>query len=67
MRRKSQGRHPYRNLKRPWPSEFARPSRRTYVDTCALGIDVDTGAIPDFEAFYDCVVEGFDEVLALAE
>lgn len=39
----------------------------TYVDTCALGIDVDTGAIPDFEAFYDCLVEGFDEVLALAD
>ena len=38
----------------------------TYVDTCALGIDVDTGAIPDFEDFYDCLVEGFDEVLALA-
>ncbi len=37
----------------------------TYVDTCALGIDVDTGAIPDFDAFYDCLVEGFDEVLAL--
>jgi len=38
----------------------------TYVDTCALGIDVDTGAIPDVEVFYDCLVEGFDEVLALA-
>ena len=38
----------------------------TYVDTCALGIDVDTGAIPDFEEFYDCLVAGFDEVLALA-
>ena len=38
----------------------------TYVDTCALGIDVDTGAIPDFDVFYDCLVEGFDEVLALA-
>ncbi|WP_313676895.1 wax ester/triacylglycerol synthase domain-containing protein [Mycolicibacterium sp.] len=38
----------------------------TYVDTCALGIDVDTGAIPDFEAFYQCLVQGFDEVLALA-
>lgn len=38
----------------------------TYVDTCALGIDVDTGAIPDFEVFHDCLVEGFDEVLALA-
>lgn len=39
----------------------------TYVDTCALGIDVDTGAIPDFDAFYDCLVEGFEEVLALAD
>lgn len=39
----------------------------TYVDNCALGIDVDTGAIPDFQAFYDCLVEGFDEVLALAD
>ena len=37
----------------------------TYVDTCALGIDVDTGAIPDVDVFYDCLVEGFDEVLAL--
>lgn len=39
----------------------------TYVDTCALGIDVDTGAIPDFEQFRECLVAGFDEVLALAE
>ena len=39
----------------------------TYVDTCALGIDVDTGAIPDYEEFYDCLVAGFDEVLALAD
>lgn len=38
----------------------------TYADTCSLGIDVDTGAIPDFEQFYDCLIEGFDEVLALA-
>ena len=38
----------------------------TYVDTCALGINVDTGAIPDFEVFRACLVEGFDEVLALA-
>lgn len=39
----------------------------TYVDTCALGIDVDTGAIPDFEVFRECLVAGFDEVLALAD
>jgi diacylglycerol O-acyltransferase len=38
----------------------------SYVDTCALGITVDTGAIPDFEVFHDCLVDGFDEVLALA-
>jgi len=39
----------------------------TYCDTCALGIDVDTGAIPDFDEFFDCLVAGFDEVLALAD
>jgi diacylglycerol O-acyltransferase len=39
----------------------------TYVDTCALGINVDVGAIPDFEVFHDCLVDGFDEVLALAQ
>jgi diacylglycerol O-acyltransferase / wax synthase len=36
----------------------------SYVDTCALGINVDTGAIPDPEVFHDCLVAGFDEVLA---
>lgn len=39
----------------------------TYVDTCALGIDVDAGAIPDFDEFYDCLADSFDEVLALAD
>jgi WS/DGAT/MGAT family acyltransferase len=38
----------------------------TYVETCALGINVDTGAIPDVATFHDCLVAGFDEVLALA-
>jgi WS/DGAT/MGAT family acyltransferase len=37
----------------------------TYVDTCALGINVDTLAIPDHEVLHDCLVAGFDEVLAL--
>ena len=37
----------------------------TYVDVCTLGIDVDTGAIPDYDVFFDCLVAGFDEVLAL--
>ncbi len=39
----------------------------TYVDTCALGIDVDAGAIPEFEEFCDCLADSFDEVLALAD
>jgi WS/DGAT/MGAT family acyltransferase len=39
----------------------------SYVDTCALGINVDAGAIPDFDVFHDCLVDGFDEVLALAD
>jgi diacylglycerol O-acyltransferase len=39
----------------------------TYRDTCALGINVDSGAIPDFEVFHECLVEGFDEVLALSQ
>ena len=38
----------------------------TYVDTCAMGINVDIGAIPDYDVFHDCLVAGFDEVLALA-
>ncbi len=38
----------------------------TYVDTCALGINVDTAAIPDFDVFHDALVAGFDEILALA-
>ncbi len=37
----------------------------TYVDTCELGIDVDTGAIEDVDIFHACLADGFDEVLAL--
>jgi hypothetical protein len=37
----------------------------TYVDTCAIGVNVDTGAIPDVDVFHECLVAGFDEVLAL--
>jgi diacylglycerol O-acyltransferase len=37
----------------------------TYVDVCSFGINVDTGAIPDYDVFHDCLVDGFDEVLAL--
>jgi diacylglycerol O-acyltransferase len=38
----------------------------TYVGTCALGINVDTAAIPDYDVFQDALIAGFDEVLALA-
>jgi diacylglycerol O-acyltransferase len=38
----------------------------TYVDTCAIGIDVDTGAIPDYDVFSESLAAGFDEVLTLA-
>jgi diacylglycerol O-acyltransferase / wax synthase len=37
----------------------------TYVDTCAIGIDVDTGAIPDYDVFSESLAAGFDEVLTL--
>ncbi len=39
----------------------------TYVDTCELGVNIDTAAIPDHEVFRECLIDGFDEVLALAE
>ncbi|QGP86807.1 DUF1298 domain-containing protein [Gordonia sp. 135] len=38
----------------------------SYIDTCELGIDVDTGAIADVDVFHSCLVDGFDEVLSLA-
>jgi WS/DGAT/MGAT family acyltransferase len=38
----------------------------SYLDMCALGINVDAGAVPDFEVFKECLIAGFDDVLALA-
>lgn len=38
----------------------------TCADTCAMGINVDTGAVTDPELFHRCLVDGFAEVLALA-
>ncbi|MEM6106752.1 wax ester/triacylglycerol synthase domain-containing protein [Mycobacterium sp. 050272] len=38
----------------------------TYIDTCAIGINVDTVAIPDYDVFYDAIVAGFDELSSLA-
>ncbi|MBX9641999.1 MAG: WS/DGAT domain-containing protein, partial [Mycobacteriaceae bacterium] len=39
----------------------------SYVDTCALGVNVDTAAIPDYDIFHEALVAGFQEVLALAD
>lgn len=38
----------------------------SYRDTCNIGVNTDAGAVPDPDTFVDCLVEGFDEVLALA-
>jgi hypothetical protein len=38
----------------------------SYCDTCAIGVNTDSGAIPDPAVFCECLVAGFDEVLALA-
>ncbi|KAA1247992.1 DUF1298 domain-containing protein [Mycobacterium simiae] len=39
----------------------------SYIDKCALGISVDSAAVPDYDVFHDCLVTGFDEQLALAD
>jgi len=36
----------------------------SYVDTCCVGVNADTGAIPDTGEFMVCLREGFREVLA---
>jgi WS/DGAT/MGAT family acyltransferase len=38
----------------------------SYIDTCAVGINVDPAAIPDLDVFYDCLAAGFDDVLGLS-
>lgn len=38
----------------------------SYRGRCCIGVHSDAGAIADPDVFFDCVVEGFDEVLALA-
>ena len=37
----------------------------SYCGTCNLGVNTDTGAVPDADALMACLCEGFDEVLAL--
>ena len=38
----------------------------SYRGTCWVGVTTDAGAVPDPEAFADCLRRGFDEVLDLA-
>jgi diacylglycerol O-acyltransferase len=35
----------------------------SYADTCCIGVNVDTAAVPDPDRLVDCLVEGFQEVL----
>jgi WS/DGAT/MGAT family acyltransferase len=37
----------------------------SYHDTCCIGVNADTAAIPDTAVFLRCLREGFDEVLAV--
>ncbi|MGV0792510.1 WS/DGAT domain-containing protein [Mycolicibacterium sp. XJ1819] len=38
----------------------------SYIDTCALGINIDGAGVPDHAVLFDCLTAGFAEVLALA-
>jgi diacylglycerol O-acyltransferase / wax synthase len=35
------------------------------VDTCCIGINIDTAAVPDPDVLTACLREGFEEVLAI--
>ena len=37
----------------------------SYCGTCCVGVNVDTGAVPDADVMMDCLKHGFDEVLAV--
>ena len=38
----------------------------SYDGTCCIGVNMDTGAVPDPDVFMACLREGFDEVLDVA-
>jgi diacylglycerol O-acyltransferase len=38
----------------------------SYMDRCCIGVNVDTGAVPDADRLLACLREGFTEVLSLA-
>ena len=37
----------------------------SYAGTCYVGVNIDTGAIPDGAAMLECLREGFDEVIRI--
>jgi diacylglycerol O-acyltransferase len=37
----------------------------SYCGTCCVGINIDTGAVPDPDVLMDCLQDGFSEVLAV--
>lgn len=37
----------------------------SYADVCAIGVNIDAGAIPDRDVFRDCLTAGFDETLSV--
>jgi diacylglycerol O-acyltransferase / wax synthase len=38
----------------------------SYCGTCFVGLNIDTGAVPDPDVLMDCMRAGFDEVLSSA-
>jgi len=38
----------------------------SYADTCAIGLNIDSSAVPDPDVLVECIRDGFDEVLGLA-
>ena len=37
----------------------------SYCGTCCVGVNIDTGAVPDADVLMECLRSGFDEVLAV--
>ena len=49
----------------PTLGSSANVTLMSYRDRCCVGVNVDTGAVSDPELFVQCLIEGFEEVLAL--
>ncbi len=51
----------------PLPGCATMISMVSHIDKCCVGVNVDRAAVTDPEFFAQCLVDGFGEVLALAE